>query len=53
MGGKISDLTNPKKKMVALDIQSRWSKDIIKEGERKVGSRVMIYCLTLPLLMCN
>ena len=30
MGGKISDLTDLKKKMVPLEIERRWGKDIIK-----------------------
>ena len=37
MSGKIRDLNDLKEKIVALEIESIWGKDIIKEGARKIA----------------
>ena len=37
MGIKIISFTNLNNLMVALEIKSRWDKDIIKEGARKIA----------------
>ena len=37
MSGKIRDLNDLKEKIVALEIESIWGKDIIKEGVRKIA----------------
>ena len=58
MSGNISDFTNLKKQTFALEIGSRWGKDIIEEGARKIAwirgeTRVVIYHLILTLIICN
>ena len=36
ISGKINDLHDLKKRTVAFEIESKWGKDIIKEGARKI-----------------